>query len=350
MAPFLHELASCEFRHLSQSVSSRSPVHAHRIVLNAEGDTLLRPGAPRPGIGLEACDARREEAASHRYIVTHSPEVWLMDLPDWPVLLHIDMDYFNNRFDRDSDWQKAALPRHDPDLPAMIRASTRCSRPSAVQELEPGSNPSPWRSRRLLPSRVLASHDFAAHDKIRRHCPGQTVSRQQRRTTMSKPKRKPSKRSTGKKAMGASSPKPKSRESAVQGPKTEGRGRTPIDAASVGLIPGKGSAGRGGDSGGHYWHIHAGEARAGYVYINIIDEPPFGKHPLIQIHINQSSRGRGIGRIAYRAACEASGHDMIIVHMRKSNVASQRAAAAAGFEVVDDPAIAQLAMAWRRRK
>jgi RimJ/RimL family protein N-acetyltransferase len=73
-------------------------------------------------------------------------------------------------------------------------------------------------------------------------------------------------------------------------------------------------------------------------------------HASIQIHVNQAQRGRGIGRIAYREACEQSGHDRIIAHMRKSNVASQRAAAAAGFEVVEDPAIAQLAMAWRRRK
>jgi hypothetical protein len=28
---------------------------------------------------------------------------WLDDLPDGPVLIHIDMDYFNNRFDGDSD-------------------------------------------------------------------------------------------------------------------------------------------------------------------------------------------------------------------------------------------------------
>jgi hypothetical protein len=152
-----------------------------------------------------------------------------------------------------------------------------------------------------------------------------------------------------KKAGGTSSPKPKRRESAAQGRKAKARGQTPVDPALVRLVPGKGSAGRGGEEDGHYWHIHAGEARAGYIYINIIDEPPFGKHPSIQIHINQSQRGRGIGRIAYRAACEASGHHMVIAHMRKSNVASQRAAGAAGFEIVDDPVITQLAMVWRRR-
>lgn len=164
---------------------------------------------------------------------------------------------------------------------------------------------------------------------------------------MSEPKRRPSKRGPAKRAAGAArSSKPKAKT--AQGAKGKGRGRTPVDPASVRLAPGKGSVGRGGDPGGHYWHIYAGEARAGYVYINVIDEAPFGKHASIQIHINQAQRGRGIGRLAYRAASEQSGHDRIIAHMRKSNVASQRAAAAAGFEVVEDPAIAQLAMAWRR--
>jgi hypothetical protein len=122
MAPFLHGLARCEFRHLSQSVSRRAPAQTCVIALNAQEDTLLKPAALRPSIGLQPYDACRGAAASHRYVVTHSPEAWLSDLPPWPMVLHIDMDYFNNRFDRDSGWREAARPGHDPDLPAMTRA------------------------------------------------------------------------------------------------------------------------------------------------------------------------------------------------------------------------------------
>jgi RimJ/RimL family protein N-acetyltransferase len=82
------------------------------------------------------------------------------------------------------------------------------------------------------------------------------------------------------------------------------------------------------------------------VYINVIEEAPFAQHASIQIHINQMHRGRGVGKIAYRLACEQSGHDTVVAHMRKSNVPSQRAAAAAGFVLVDDPTITQLAMRW----
>src|ERR1700722_7237391 len=109
--------------------------------------------------------------------------------------------------------------------------------------------------------------------------------------------------------------------------------REQVEPNKVRLEAGKGSSGRGSGPGGPYWHIYLDAARVGYVYINVIDEPPFGKHASIQIHINETHRGRGIGRVAYKLACEQSGHDEIIATMRKSNLASQRAAAQAGFSV-----------------
>ena len=121
-----------------------------------------------------------------------------------------------------------------------------------------------------------------------------------------------------------------------------------VDAAIVRLEAGKGSAGRGGGTGGHYWHIHLVDTRVGYVYINELDEAPFGKHASIQIHINQTHRGRGIGSLAYRLACEQSVHDVVIATMRKSNLASQHAAAQAGFKVIEDMKLPQQAMRWTR--
>ena len=88
----------------------------------------------------------------------------------------------------------------------------------------------------------------------------------------------------------------------------------------------------------------------GYVYINVLDESPFGKHASIQIHINQTHRGRGIGSLAYGLACDRSGHDEVIATMRKSNMASQHAAAQAGFKVIEDMKIPQLAMRWTRSR
>ena len=145
-------------------------------------------------------------------------------------------------------------------------------------------------------------------------------------------RRKPSKRTAGKVGAGV---KP-------------GVAKSPIDPAAVRLVAGRGSAGRGGGSGGHYWHIYVGDARAGHVYINVIDGKPFGEHASVQIQVNKAMHGRGVGRAAYRLACESGGHDVVVAHMRKGNLASQKAAAAAGFTVVDDPTITQLAMRWVR--
>jgi hypothetical protein len=44
---------------------------------------------------------------------------WASDDSDRPILLHIDMDYFNNRYDGDSDWQLHA-PRHDPSEDRVV--------------------------------------------------------------------------------------------------------------------------------------------------------------------------------------------------------------------------------------
>jgi hypothetical protein len=88
---------------------------------------------------------------------------------------------------------------------------------------------------------------------------------------------------------------------------------------------------KGSGVGGEKWRIEVGGIRAGEVYINVIDEPPLGYHASIQIYLNIKSQGRGIGRIAYLKACLCSRHDTIYAHMRKSNIASRRAAEAAGF-------------------
>ncbi|MDX6406593.1 MAG: hypothetical protein QOH70_4048 [Blastocatellia bacterium] len=126
--------------------------------------------------------------------------------------------------------------------------------------------------------------------------------------------------------------------------------REPVDPNSVHLVEGKGTSKSGGGPGGHYWHIEVAKKRAGNVFINVIKDDFFGEHPSIQIHLNQSARGRQIGRVAYRLACEQSGYDSVYAHMRKSNIASRRAAEEAGFEVIHNERIPQLSMKWQRKQ
>lgn len=116
------------------------------------------------------------------------------------------------------------------------------------------------------------------------------------------------------------------------------------------LIPGKGGKTRDGGAIDWYWHIHQASIRVGHVFINMISDEEVGAHASIQIHINANQRGKGIGRVAYRLACEESGLPTIYAHMRKSNLASRNAALAAGFSVVNDVPSRQLIMVWHKDK
>jgi len=125
--------------------------------------------------------------------------------------------------------------------------------------------------------------------------------------------------------------------------------REAVNPKDVLLIEGKGTSKSGGGLGGRYWHIHIRGKRAGQIFINVIRCELYGEHPSVQIHLNQDQRGKQIGRVAYRMACEQSGYDKVYAHMRKSNIASRRAAEEAGFEALDDKQ-PQLTMTWDRTR
>lgn len=116
------------------------------------------------------------------------------------------------------------------------------------------------------------------------------------------------------------------------------------------LVRTKGGTKTGGGPGGEAWRVTVGGKSAGRVFINRIDEPPFGPHASIQIFLNVDSQGRGIGRLGYRRACEASAYDTIYAHMRKSNIASARAAEEAGFVDATPAGANQKVMVWHRGK
>lgn len=111
-------------------------------------------------------------------------------------------------------------------------------------------------------------------------------------------------------------------------------------------MPVRGTPGKGKGPGGEKWRIEVAGARAGEVYINVIDEPPLGRHASLQIYLNIKSQGRGIGRIGYAKACALSQHDAIYAHMRRSNAASRRAAEVAGFVDATPAGFTQLILRW----
>lgn len=129
-------------------------------------------------------------------------------------------------------------------------------------------------------------------------------------------------------------PKPKVVKPPKGGPK--------INPGKVELVQKPGSKDKGGGPDGEYWDVMVDGVRAGEVFVNVIDEPPLGTHASMQIFLNQMDQGKGIGRAAYRKAADASRHDPLYLHMRKSNLASKLAAEAAGFKDTALPGVAQL--------
>lgn len=115
LTPFLHEFPSSEVRHLCQPPKSVE-TQDYRFELLQQSDELLDLDARRPAIELVPID---REAGPGRYRITPDLDDWLMGVGDGPVLLHIDMDYFNNRYDGDSDWPDRRR-KLDPSLDAVL--------------------------------------------------------------------------------------------------------------------------------------------------------------------------------------------------------------------------------------
>ncbi len=115
LTPFLHAFPRTEVRHLGQAPKITGATdYAMRMTL--EEDSLLHPGSPRPSIGL---DVKELGTGPGVYRATSSLDEWLCGIGDRPCLLHIDMDYFNNRYDGDSSWQ-TRLERLDPPLDDVL--------------------------------------------------------------------------------------------------------------------------------------------------------------------------------------------------------------------------------------
>jgi hypothetical protein len=111
LTPFLHVARYAEVRHLCQPPKVRGTAD-HTIQCVFERDTLIDPERERPSIRL---DRSSTELGPGTYRITPDVDSWLEGIGEGPILFHIDMDYFNNRYDGDSDWPNRSDP-FDPPL------------------------------------------------------------------------------------------------------------------------------------------------------------------------------------------------------------------------------------------
>lgn len=104
LAPLMYLLPRVHVRHLCSTEYLAERIGAHAIGVETVQDKLLSPGARRPAIKHISTGSDELPDSGHTYLVTDDLNAWLDDLPECPILVHIDMDYFNNRFNGDSDW------------------------------------------------------------------------------------------------------------------------------------------------------------------------------------------------------------------------------------------------------
>ncbi|WP_245294234.1 hypothetical protein [Rhizobium etli] len=117
MTPFLHHFPRCEVRHLCQPPKARS-TKIFRIEPGLVSDSLLNPSASRPSVTLGALEPHTGPST---YLLTPNIEDWLAGTRNRRFLLHIDLDYFNNRYDGDSDWLRRESPLDPPRDVIMAR-------------------------------------------------------------------------------------------------------------------------------------------------------------------------------------------------------------------------------------
>jgi hypothetical protein len=123
MAPLLHLLPEVHIRHLCATEYSYIRKGPYRVQAITAEDDLLQPGALRPALKLQPDDSSGDSAnriKGHPYTVTDDTSEWLSGLPGGPILLHIDMDYFNNRFNGDSD-RVTGEAKYDPPPSSVLR-------------------------------------------------------------------------------------------------------------------------------------------------------------------------------------------------------------------------------------
>jgi hypothetical protein len=122
LVPLLHTLPFIDIRHLCDTNYARERTDRYWLVRTYEVDKLLDPRSRRPSVRLDPIvdPPTIPDQTVGTYQVRHDEIALLADLGEGPILLHIDLDFFNNRFDGDSDWLGNSH-RHDPTKDQVMR-------------------------------------------------------------------------------------------------------------------------------------------------------------------------------------------------------------------------------------
>ncbi len=113
LVPLLHALPFIDIRHLCDTNYAQERTGRYWLVRTHEPDTILDPQARRPSVRLDPIvdSLVIPDQTAGIYQVRHDETALLADLGEGPILLHVDLDFFNNRFNGDSDWPDTLIDR-----------------------------------------------------------------------------------------------------------------------------------------------------------------------------------------------------------------------------------------------
>ena len=122
LLPFIWSVEKMHIRHLCFRPHPNTYYHVQKILRE---DPLLSKDNNRISIHLDPTSLETLSSSSN-YVVTPDIDEWLKDIPSGvPIFLHIDMDYFNDRFDGKSDWRKENKRIHEVSLQEQIEQMKR---------------------------------------------------------------------------------------------------------------------------------------------------------------------------------------------------------------------------------
>lgn len=118
LSPLLQFLPRVQVRHLCSTEYLLQRPGKHSISIEMVKDTLLDPDLLRPAIKYFEINGKHMNL-NRTYSVTDDLDIWLENLPAGPIFVHFDMDYFNNRYNGDSDWIYNG-PKYDPSKEKVL--------------------------------------------------------------------------------------------------------------------------------------------------------------------------------------------------------------------------------------
>ncbi len=118
MTLFMHSMPRIQFRHLMPKHRLSNAHVSGKVNREFLSDNTIPPYQERPLLSFSPSGGIKSNV---EYSVFTEIDDFLKDISDTAaILLHVDMDYFNNRFDGDSDWRSHAF-NHDPSAELVYK-------------------------------------------------------------------------------------------------------------------------------------------------------------------------------------------------------------------------------------